>query len=56
MPLNLYFKSANFNSNSELANFIFGKLRDLGFNPSAPEDEAFMFVIRAKIANEIIFF
>lgn len=54
--MNLYFKSSNFNSNAELANFIFGELNSLGFKPSTPLSEEFMFVIETYIENELVYF
>ena len=54
--LNLYFKTSNFNSNSQLADYMFNEFKSLGLNPTEPKCEEFMCFISTTIENQSIVF
>lgn len=56
MSQNLYFKTNQFSSNKELAQFFHEKLKNEGVNVEPPDDEGYMFVIESTIDGEAVTF
>ena len=54
MSDNLYFKSAKFESNKSLAEYVFTELKKSNLNPSSPVDSGYMFSISTSIDNVMV--
>jgi hypothetical protein len=54
MPLNLYMKTARFNSNRELAEYFHKELARRGCEPGDPEGHEYMYSISISIDGEAI--
>ena len=52
----LYFKSASFESNKELATWFLSELNARGVESQEPLDEDYMYVIPSTIDNELVLF
>lgn len=51
---NLYFKSASFDSNQSLSEYVFSELKKANMNPESPIDSDYMFSIALNINNVVV--